>query len=784
MIGHNKSKENSVYIILIIILAIFMIRNGIGLYKAPYQGDVTNYFFPAERVVKESFLKGAMPLWNPFIISGTPLLAKPQVPVLSLYAIIDVISPTPYLAITINAFVHLLILVFGVYLLSRTIGIKPKYAFISCIICMFSAYVSYSLFFGFFQFMGLAFFPYVIMFTIKGLESEKWARYAILSGVFISMEFFSGAFEIFTFSWLIVIYLILFNLMGKELSRRLLKSVSFGVLFSMVAVGLVSIKLLPAIELAGISNRQQPFDYETSLGAHLNLKNAFPIIVDDRNLPDFMTHAVKGTDGFSIGVVSALLVLISIFNLRKKRYLLFFGMLVFSILMITNSPWNYLLWKFFPFFNKQKHVLKAEFIFLIVASILAAYGARYLILRIKDKKIAKVGYIALLVMIILTSWGFTYDIKLRDSRPELDSVEIMKYMAKDGSIFRFKAWETNGIDWGTNYYSVYYRLQDIYGFENLWLIDYLPIFLSVANRDPAKLFGVLNMKYMTSMNELNISGFELVKKFENPLINCTYSVDGEITDFNNMMQCPAYKILEKAWGPYLYINKKFLPRAYMVQNNILVVGEKESKMQTVYWLMLDKRFTPENTAIFIGKNSINDYSINDLNKYKAIVLTQGSIDESSGFILKNYVDNGGILLPDVIEGKNSVSDNDLKEMWDSFKGNLNAIDDKDYIGHNFNKYEINLNGKYQNMFLVLSEVFSMFPGWTAKADGKILPIERVDGVISAVYIDKPYKSVVFEYKPRTYVIGKNIAIATVILILVYTGYCFIKKSPTERLTNL
>jgi len=782
MFKYSKIKISHVYIALLIILAMFMIRNSFGLYKVQYQGDATNYFFPNELIIKESFLKGTMPLWNPFVMSGTPLLAKAQLPVLSLYTIIEIISPTPYLATTINALVHLLILVLGVYLLSRTVGIKPKYAFISAIVCMFSAYVSYSLFFAFYQFMGLAFFPYVIMFTIKGLESKKWTKYAILSSIFISMEFFSGAFEVFIFSWFAVAYLILFNLVGKEFSKRLLRSVFFGILFAIVAVCLVSIKLLPAIELANISNRQQPFDFETFIGAHLTLQNAFSTLIDERDLPNFIDHAVKGKSSVSIGIAASLLILISLFNFRKRRCLLFLGMAVLAILMVTNSPWNYLLWKYFPYFNKQKHVLKAQFVFLIAASILVAYGAQYLISKIKDKKLSRISYIALIVVIILTSWGFTYNIKMKDARPEIESVEIMKYIAKDNSLFRFKAWETNGIDWGTNYYSVHYGLQDVYGFENLWLIDYLPIFLSVANRDPAKFFGMLNMKYMTSMEELNISGFELIKKFDDNLINCAY-INGEITDFNKIEQCPSYEILKKAWGPYLYLNKRFLPRIYAVKNSVLVVGEKESKMQAAYWLMLNNNFKPENSAIFIGKENINDYSINDLKRYKVIFLTQGSINERSGHILKAYVDNGGVLMPDVIGGRTSVTEKDLEKVWGSFKGNLTAVDDKDYVTHNFNKYELNLNGKYQGMFLVLSEKFSMFPGWTAKADGKTIAIEKVDGVVSAVYIDEPYKSVVFEYKPRTYIIGKNITIVTVILILIYIGCCFVKKSPAGRLTN-
>ena len=774
----HKLDEHKVYIILLIILSVFIVRHGIGLYNVQYAGDATSIFSPAMSIIEESFLKGVMPLWNPYIMSGTPLFAKAQMPVFSLYSVIQILSPTPYLAITINAFIHLIILGFGVYLLSRTVGLKPKFAFVSSLVCMLSAYVSYSLFFAFFQFMGLAFFPYVLMFTIKGLRDKKWLMYALLSGIFIALEFFSGSFEIFTFSWWVVLYVLVFNLLGKRFNQRLIKSIAFGVIFSIVAIGLVSIKLFPAIDLANISQRQQGFDFETSVGSHVNFGNAYYYLVDDRKLPNFIDHAVKGTGSLSLGIITSLLVLASLFNFKKKRYLFVLGMGLFGILMITKSPWNWLLWKFFPFFSKQKHVLKAEFVFLIAASILAAYGLMYLISKIKNERFAKMAYVGLIVLIVLTSWGLTYDIKMKDSREEIDSVEIMKYMSEDGDLFRFKAWETNGIDWGTNYYSKLYGLQDVYGYENLWLVDYLPRFLSVANGLPAKFFGILNMKYMTSMSELNISGFELVEKFDDRVADCEY-VQTHIADFREMKQCPAYEVLKKAWGPYLYRNSLFLPRAYFVEDGLLVVGPKEPKLQTVFALMMDDRFEPLSSVVLVGKDSINDYDVSELSRYKAIFLTPGSIDANSAFILKNYVDGGGKLLPDVVNGATSIGEADINAMWDSFDGGVNS--DVDYIEHNYNTYEANLDDS--NGFLVLSEKFSMFPGWNVEGDGLDLDIEQADGVITAVYLDKDYDKVLFEYKPKSYVKGKSITLVTLLLIVVYFGYYFYKKKINKEKDN-
>jgi hypothetical protein len=753
----GRLKEHYLYISIIVIVAIFLVREGIGFYNVMYPGDALSQFLSNEIVIKESFLQGAVPLWDPFIMSGTPLLAKAQSTVFSVYSLIMILLPTPYLATTFNSFLHVVLLGLGVYWLGLLSGLEKKFAILPSLVVLLSAYVAVEVFFGIFQLMGITYFVYLLIFVIKGLRKRNFIEYALLSSVFSSMMFFSGAFEMFTFSFWVVLYVLVFNLFGKGFNKRLLKSFLFGVVFLLVAVGLVFVKLLPALELAEMSQRQgATFDFERSIGSHLNIKNSFNMIVDDRALPNLFSHSVKGTDSLSIGIIAFLLVLVSFGNFKKKKYLFYLLMGVLGLLMITRSPWNWILWKYFPFFSKQKHVMKAKFVFLIVSAILSGFGFRFLVL--KFKKFEKLVYGGVILLLVVGSWGFTYDMEIKDSRPEIEGNLVMKFMSSDTDMFRFKAYETNGIDWGTNYYSKFYGLSDVYGYENLWLIDYMPMFLSVANQDMSKMFGILNMKYMTSMNELNISGFELAQKFDD--LECEY-VEGEIKDFKGMPSCPGYDVLLKAWGPYLYENTEFLPRAYLVKDSVLVLGE--GGLQLVYGLMLDSRFDPFKSVIISGKNSINDYSFDDIKKYSAVFLAPGSIDENSGGLLKWYVDNGGLLFPNVILGQSSVLDSDVTKMFDGFSEGVLVS----YVQDNFNKYSAEVEGPG---WLVVSEKFSMFPGWETNV-GEIF---RADGIISTVYVEHAGE-VVFDYKPESFVLGRNVSVGVLVLILSYFGFLFYRR---------
>ena len=772
-----NSKSSIAFISLIALLSFYLLRADLQGGKVQYAGDSRDQFLADKTAIRNAVVSGVFPLWSPFLMSGQPLFAKAQNGVISINTLIEFISWNVYFTMFLNAFIHLLLLGFGMFLLCRAINLENRYAFVASLTLMLSSYVASSIFYVTFQFMGLAFAPYVIMFTIKGTKSSKWIKYAIYSGIFLAFEFLEGAFEVFTFTAMIVCYILFFNLIGRKFWKRLLKLILFGVLIFGVTIGISSIKLLPAIELANISNRQQPFDFETSLGTHITPENFFRSLIEGRKLSAFFEHPLKGTGNVEIGIISAILILISIFNIKKKNYLLFFGMMFFGILMITNSPLIKLLWAYFPYFNKQKHVIKAVVIFLLAASVMTAYGISYIISRIKDKKIAGIAYTAIVVLLIITSWGFTYNSKLRTPYPELKSIEVMKYMSNDKELFRFKAWETNGIDWGSNYYSIYYGLYDIYGYVNMWELDYLPDFLSVANRQPAKFFGMLNMKYLTSMQEINISGFKLVKKFDDSISGCKYKEDATLIESPNSWHCPEYSQLKKAWGPYLYLNERFMSKAYLVEHGILIVGKRDITKQLAYQLMLDEGFNPSNNVIILGRESINQYTQDELSEYSAILLSQGSIDQNSIQLLKRYKEKGGRLLPDVLDSKNAITQEDIIKMFGVFSGRYTPAEYKEI---NYNHYNARVSG---GKFLVLSEKFSVYQGWRAFAGKKSLEILNANVMNSAVYTGGSDMIIDFKYMPNSFKKGLIITFATVILIFIYFGYKAIARTKNKSTTN-
>ena len=96
--------------------------------------------------------------------------------------------------------------------------------------------------------------------------------------------------------------------------------------------------------------------------------------------------------------------------------------------------------------------------------------------------------------------------------------------------------------------------------------------------------------------------------------------------------------------------------------------------------------------------------------------------------------------------------------------------------HNFDKREIKLNGHHGKKFLVYSEKFSVFPGWTAKADGRNIEIYNADSMISAVYLDDSYNNIIFEYMPSSYRNGSIITLTTILLIAGYFVYRIVYKT--------
>jgi len=68
-------------------------------------------------------------------------------------------------------------------------------------------------------------------------------------------------------------------------------------------------------------------------------------------------------------------------------------------------------------------------------------------------------------------------------------------------------------------------------------------------------------------------------------------------------------------------------------------------------------------------------------------------------------------------------------------------------------------------WLVVSEVW--YPGWQARVNGSLQPVERVDGLLRGIYLDQPgLKQIIMEYRPTGVIWGNRIAgVTTGLMVL-------------------
>src|SRR5690349_20681505 len=88
---------------------------------ALYWGDLSLYFYPLESFVREQLRAGVIPLWNPYVLCGQPLVGNPQSWVF--YPTTALLPSMPvWLYFTVNTLLHLCLAGGGTYLFLRRLS--------------------------------------------------------------------------------------------------------------------------------------------------------------------------------------------------------------------------------------------------------------------------------------------------------------------------------------------------------------------------------------------------------------------------------------------------------------------------------------------------------------------------------------------------------------------------------------------------------------------------------------------------------------------------------------
>ncbi len=754
----KKIKPHLTYIILFIVIFSFFYGAYYNLNWIVALEPLTFYLAKIE-CLGESMktYHDIFPLWNPYTMGGQPYIGGPDNPQMtSIIGLLLLIFDGSNYVYTLLVLIDLFLAGVMMYLLLMYLTKDKNAAFLSAIVYVFNPWISTNVAAAGLTTLNVYWLvPLLMIFVIKAFKKDNWVFNSVIAGLIFSLLIrFSTGLKVFLFVALLFGTYIIVYVIGKNFRNKLIKAFFVVLIIVAITFGTNAQFILPEKEFLDMTARGH-LSWEQSSGGKFPLKDLMSFVEPFyEGWPQFRREGASR----NIGIVAFILFGFAVFKYwRNKKVLTFSLGALISILIVTGSPFYYLLWKYVPPFHSFRHTHRAAVLYIFTMSVLVGYG--FLALRsvlkekwdkLNDKMIFVV--VTLLVLLNVVVLGISpYAIEIGDITPALEKDYLMQEVSKDEAIFRIKVFETNGIDWGTEFSYLRYGIGGLYGNTGIWLTEWMNEFLAVGLRQRAKFWGIFNVKYVQSLSNISVEGLEFVEKFE----KCT--------------ECyPVNPNLEKMFGNYLFENKKFLPRAYFVDDSVLVVGEEISKRQTILQFMLDENFDPSKSVFIKGKDMLNQYSFSELEKYSSIVLVSGSVDENSGSILKRYVDGGGVVLPDLLGGETVVTADDVKEMFGGFNGSLREVGDENYITHKFGRYEVKVNGK--KGFLVLSEKFSSFPGWMALADGKDLGVMKADGMITAVYVDNEYDSVMMEYMPRSVVIGRNITVFTFILVGIYFAW--------------
>ncbi len=320
---------------------------------------------------------GQIPLWNPYYVGGTVMLANPQSRLLAPTYLFHLLVGE-VIGIKIEIWLHIIIGLLGGYALARYYQLNKLAAILSACVFMLGTMYALPLSVGMTWFLSVAYLSWIFLFYLKALTN---LRYALLSGVFLCLMFFSGGAYPLAITLLFLGTYSFFLVIFRTYSLfRLSKVLTISVLF-MLCLG--AVKFFPTIEFQQTHPRPI-YDYS---GYSLNslrysLFSRDQTLASITNLPieqaGFINGVTGGMDenGMYIGLIPFSLFVVGIGLNDKRRMILFLSLLIFLWLSFGSRPqaelWTIL--HLFPVYDSMRVAQRFRIIFMLCLAIFVGFG--------------------------------------------------------------------------------------------------------------------------------------------------------------------------------------------------------------------------------------------------------------------------------------------------------------------------------------------------------------------------------------------------------------------------
>jgi hypothetical protein len=387
----TKNQTHSINIdflasLLLIGLGVIFFADVLFTSKNFYYRDILNFHYPLHKILVDSFAAGKLPLWNPFIYLGQPLLANPNYLALYPSNLLHLFVPFNY-AFKLHFLLHPILGGLGTYFLLRRLDLKPFPALVGAVSYQFSGAVL-----AFLNLYNLvpatALIPWA-GWAFQGALQGHRIRRVLLLGFLMGLLILVFEPILLQSCALLILALSAFYLADKKDWRQWIKVPALVILSAVLfAVGLSAVQWVPTFELLPLSARGPGLQESMALGWSMHPMDLLNTIVP--NFYGFFYTLGSATSwgetyhelrepylvSFFTGSVTLLLAALALLSFRKKlRSVLF----IFSALTLILALGKYgllygLLFHHLPLFNLGRYPSKYFLITTLFISMLAALG--------------------------------------------------------------------------------------------------------------------------------------------------------------------------------------------------------------------------------------------------------------------------------------------------------------------------------------------------------------------------------------------------------------------------
>lgn len=732
-------------IISIITTTIFFWGNIVG--DAFFWEDIVEYVYPFQNFAATS---DGIPFWNPYTFGGMPFFADVQTGFFyPLNRILDLFvsdGVLPFAALQLVIILHFVISQISTFYLSRKLGISKFGALIAALGYSFSMLMICHTIHPMIIYQ-LAWLPLVVGLLYSSYIKNK-IYLGVLSGMVLGLSILAGhpqtiLYE-FIFIGLFALGLLINSL--KSDNKNTLKLISSTLLVFILAYGLFSVQLLPAQELADLSQRAE-INYEKSTEGSLHFKQALTTVVpnlfgtvsgEDLRSSSFYLQ-FKGVQGvhyywetsFFFGVLILALGLFSILVGYKDYTIMTLALIsLFGFLFsLGSNSFIYDIFYNLPYISTFRMPARMMFFVTLCFSLLAGFGFDRL--YDKSKSYKKELIIAFAIPVLMTLFVISGSLFESFSTPEQLQEGISSRAV--GTIIILL------IGFGITFYTSSKKLAASFSGSILLLILFFDLYSVGEN---------FNKSPDNPVETQIPNGFKMPQEFKKSF---SPNLPGDIFRVNMRMYQPArYMAMKRNQG---MVDKIMLVEGY----NPLLLKRVNPPMETP-----DLNMDIRNVRYSIGI----DRTINAPRFYE-------NMDRfGNAWFVNKIVETDSLNVKSIMEsGEYDLKKTAIFEEKVGFKLIDEEPDSKiECITYENNRIVYKISNSTDG-FIVLSEIY--YPSWKAKVNNKDSKVHLANYCFRAIPLKKGNNLIELEYDSGSFNTGFLISIITLIVSMV--SLIFLKK---------